>query len=125
MRSYRIDLFGPRTPTAKLRLFGPDGNAIGERPFEAAAATQFATKVAGNYAAVAPNLQAIGRKLYAWLDGSADRWLSQLKGGPEGLGGRFRSHDPGRGPLDYRRPRPRHGDRRGASPGTRRRHLLA
>ena len=62
MRSYRIDLFGPTTPTPKLRLFGPDGSSIGQREYVATAATPFVTEVAGDYAAVAPNLQAIGRK---------------------------------------------------------------
>ena len=70
MLYYLIDLFGSQSQTAKLRFFGPHDDSLAERPFDA---EQWVAEIRDSYRSAAPNLQAIGRKLHAWLDGSSDR----------------------------------------------------
>jgi hypothetical protein len=46
---------------------------------------RFAAEVDAAYKRSAPDLAALGRRLYAWLDGPTGRWLEQARQGVPGL----------------------------------------
>ncbi len=66
-----------------LRLFGPDGKLMGTRSLTAAEVKDFAFAIARDYALL-PAIQslpaelALGRRLFAWLDGPNEHWMEKV-----------------------------------------------
>lgn len=79
MQSWRFQVFGE-----KLRLFGPDNRLVGERPLGLG---DLIDEVEQGYAAPerTRDHDALGKRLYAWLDGASERWLSDLEPGQSGV----------------------------------------
>ncbi len=85
MRQVRFEVFAQTPEQSLLRFYGPDGHLVGDRPLPTAEVDRFVSEVEASYKAVSPDLAALGRKLYAWLDGPTERWLATARQGPPGL----------------------------------------
>ena len=84
MRTFRFELFGQGTPTPILRLFGPDGSQSSERPLAVADVDAFIGNVDARYKVASAALAELGQRLYDWLDGPTERWLSHVGDGTGG-----------------------------------------
>jgi tetratricopeptide (TPR) repeat protein len=85
MRQVRFEVFAQTPEQSLLRFYGEDGRLIGDRPLSTAEVDRFVDEVEKSYGAVSPDLAALGRKLYAWLDGPTERWMAVAREGPPGL----------------------------------------
>jgi tetratricopeptide (TPR) repeat protein len=85
MRQVRFEVFAQTPEQSLLRFFGQDGRLIGDRPLLATEVDRFVAEVEKGYKTVSPDLAALGRKLYAWLDGPTERWMAAAREGPPGL----------------------------------------
>jgi hypothetical protein len=85
MRQVRFEVFAQTPEQSLLRFFGQDGRLIGDRPLLTAEVDRFVAEVEKGYKTVSPDLAALGRKLYAWLDGPTERWMAAAREGPPGL----------------------------------------
>ncbi len=85
MRQVRFEVFAQTPEQSLLRFVGHDGRLIGDRPLVTAEVDRFVAEVEKGYRTVSPDLAALGRTLYAWLDGPTERWMAAARQGPPGL----------------------------------------
>ena len=85
MREVRFEIFPQTSEQSLLRFYGPDGQMVGSRPLPKVEVDRFVAEVEAEYRTVSPDLAALGRRLYAWLDGPTERWLATARQGPPGL----------------------------------------
>ncbi len=76
---YRIEIFGE-----VLRWIGPDGRLLDERPLVGVEALVAEVEKALGDPTRKPDLRAVGRRLFRWLDGER-RWLAGALGQKRGL----------------------------------------
>ncbi|HMZ18959.1 MAG TPA: CHAT domain-containing protein, partial [Blastocatellia bacterium] len=76
MQTYTIKVSPKTAQVTLLRFVSPDGQMIGERELNHAEVEQFVTEVEAAYKINEPNLPALGRRLFEWLDGAEHRWLA-------------------------------------------------
>jgi hypothetical protein len=85
MRQVRFEVFAQTPERPLLRFYGADGRWVGTpRELDARAVETFVAETESAYTGVSPDLLALGRRLYAWLDGTTERWLASAReAGPE------------------------------------------
>ena len=77
MQELRFAVFGEGTESSRLRCYGADGQLQAERDLPANKIDELVDEVEKAYGTTSPDLQKLGRRLYAWLDGPTERWLAK------------------------------------------------
>ncbi|OQY80731.1 MAG: hypothetical protein B6D41_20610, partial [Chloroflexi bacterium UTCFX4] len=85
MQTHLIQVFPKTEDLAWLRWFDSADNLRAERPLDMLRVMEFVNAVERDYQANAPQLGALGRRLYEWLDGPTERWLAQAREGTREL----------------------------------------
>jgi tetratricopeptide (TPR) repeat protein len=92
MRQYTLNVFQQTADSFKLRLFDSEKKLLDQRDLQITDIQQFISAVESDYKTRASDqldlqkrLVSLGGKLYEWVDGPANRWLSQARKGAEGL----------------------------------------
>ncbi|MFN2608442.1 MAG: CHAT domain-containing protein [Acidimicrobiales bacterium] len=75
MRQLRIEVLGGTA----LRLVGPAGEVLGRRELAVGEIDALVDEVTRDYEAQVRPLRTLGNRLYAWLDGSGERWLTRAR----------------------------------------------
>ncbi|MDQ6797676.1 MAG: CHAT domain-containing protein, partial [Actinomycetota bacterium] len=75
VRQLRIEVL---SETA-LRLVGPAGEVLGRRELAVGEIDALVDEVTRDYEGYADRLRTVGERLYAWLDGSGQRWLTKAR----------------------------------------------
>lgn len=85
METYWFQLF-PRTDEhATLRWLDGGGMLLDERPLDRAQMRRLIAEIGDGYGGVSPKLGELGGRLFQWLDGAGEGWLTRLKDRPLSL----------------------------------------
>ena len=84
MEKCTFSLFQKSDSQFAFRFFR-DGELIGERELSSKEIQAFIEEVEASYQQVSPDLAGLGGRLYGWLDGQTERWMSRVMENSPGL----------------------------------------
>ncbi|MFN8445332.1 MAG: tetratricopeptide repeat protein [Caldilineaceae bacterium] len=78
MKHFLFSVFAKSDQLFLLQLADADGHLLGQRELLKSEVQRFVEEVEQTYHAYSPSLTDLGQRLYDWLDGNNQRWLTNL-----------------------------------------------
>ena len=85
MKTYRVTVFDSEGSNPRLRWWVPDSHAPVERSLVVDEVKSWVAEVENSYRVGGLGLDVLGKRLFNWLDGPTDRWVSRAREQEQGF----------------------------------------